>query len=109
MEFVETLEMRKKFDDVTLARLRSARPDGALAALGLVVRRDLAYVPSKDPSSCRVHVSDERGGVFELIVTGTKWFDQVAGAGGGGAIDVTMHVLRLDFVAAVRRLIAAGV
>lgn len=101
--------MRKNFDDVTLARLRSVRPDGALAAVGLTVRRDVFYVPSKDSSSCRIHVSDERGGVFELIVTGTKWFDQAAAVGGGGAIDVTMHVLRLGFVAAVRRLVAAGV
>ena len=100
--------MRKKFDDATLARLRDVRPDRALRALGLVVRVDQSYAPVKSSSSCRVHVSDERGGVFELLMTDAKWFDQAGGVGGGGAIDVVMHVLRIDFVAAVRRLVAAG-
>lgn len=100
--------MRKKFDDATLARLREVRPDRALHAIGLVVRVDQSYVPVKTSSSFRVHVSDDRGGVFELLITDAKWFDQAGGVGGGGAIDVVMHVLRIDFVAAVRRLVAAG-
>ena len=43
-------------------------------------------------------------GEFEILTTGTKWYDTRAKKGGGGAIDLAMHVLRLSFVDAVRRL-----
>ena len=47
------------------------------------------------------------GGMVELLVTGPKWYDTRAEKGGGGAIDLAMHLLRLDFVSAVKRLQAA--
>jgi hypothetical protein len=48
------------------------------------------------------------GADFELLVTGLKWFDARAGKGGGGAVDLCMHLLGLDFVAAVKLLCRAG-
>jgi hypothetical protein len=42
--------------------------------------------------------------VFELLVTGPKWYDTRAERGGGGAIDLAMYILRLSFVDAVKRL-----
>ncbi|MBZ3343388.1 hypothetical protein IPR00_22095, partial [Xanthomonas perforans] len=42
-------------------------------------------------------------GVVELLATGPKWYDTRAEKGGGGAIDLAMHLLRLDFVSAVKR------
>nr|WP_254176670.1 hypothetical protein [Pseudomonas aeruginosa] len=44
-----------------------------------------------------------------LLVTGAKFFDTRADKGGGGAIDLAMHLLRLDFVAAVKRLSSSRV
>lgn len=43
-------------------------------------------------------------GVVELVVTGARWYDTRAKKGGGGAIDLTMHLCGLDFVGAVKRL-----
>ncbi|WP_440525430.1 hypothetical protein [Serratia nevei] len=54
----------------------------------------------------RVNVALGGGGV-ELLATGPKWYDTRAEKGGGGAIDLAMHLLRLDFVSAVKRLQAA--
>jgi hypothetical protein len=38
------------------------------------------------------------------LTTGPKWYDTRAGKGGGGAIDLAMHVLGLSFVDAVKSL-----
>jgi len=50
-----------------------------------------------------VHVSVS-GGVVELLATGSKWYDTRVEKGGGGAIDLAMHLLGLDFVSAVKKL-----
>ncbi|WP_425534212.1 hypothetical protein [Xanthomonas citri] len=47
-------------------------------------------------------------GVVELLATGSKWYDTRGNKGGGGAIDLAMHLLRLDFVSAVKRLEGAA-
>jgi hypothetical protein len=39
-----------------------------------------------------------------IVVTGSQWFDNKAGAGGGGAIDLVMHIARVDFSVACRSL-----
>ena len=44
---------------------------------------------------------------FRICVNGFKWFDHDAGKGGGGAIDLTMHIMRLSFTGACAYL--AGV
>jgi hypothetical protein len=43
-------------------------------------------------------------GEFEILTTGPKWYDTRAKKGGGGAIDLAMHVLGLSFVDAVKLL-----
>ena len=43
-------------------------------------------------------------GEFEILTTGLKWYDTRAKKGGGGAIDLAMHVLGLSFVDAVKLL-----
>ncbi|MEK8034179.1 hypothetical protein AACH06_25415 [Ideonella sp. DXS29W] len=100
--------MRQKgFDAADLFRLRSVSLQQALAALGLHFRKDAEFAPVKQAGTERWYVSVD-GGVFELVVTGTKWFDPHEGRGGGGAIDLAMHLWRLDFVGAVKRLLSAG-
>ena len=38
------------------------------------------------------------------MTTGPKWYDTRAHYGGGGAIDLAMHLLNLSFVEAVKHL-----
>jgi Toprim-like/Protein of unknown function (DUF3991) len=39
-----------------------------------------------------------------IVVTGSRWFDNKAGIGGGGTIDLVMHIARVGFSAACRSL-----
>jgi Protein of unknown function (DUF3991)/Toprim-like len=39
-----------------------------------------------------------------IVVTGSRWFDNKAGVGGGGAIDLIIHIARVNFSAACRSL-----
>jgi hypothetical protein len=95
---------RRSFDPVVLDSLRSMTPQQTLDRLGLLWKRDPYFKPIKNQATVRLHVSIG-GGVTELLVTGPKWFDTRAKRGGGGAIDLTMHLLGLSFVDAVKRLV----
>jgi len=75
----------------------------ALDRLGLHWRRDPDFRPHRDPRTTWLHVT-VGAGVVELVVTGARWYDTRARKGGGGAIDLTMHVLGVSFVDAVKRL-----
>ncbi|WP_227695941.1 hypothetical protein [Psychrobacter fulvigenes] len=77
-----------------------------LDALALYWKGDPDFVPVKDKTTVRLNVALGGAGV-ELLATGPKWYDTRAGKGGGGAVDLTMHLLRLDFVAAVKHLQAS--
>jgi hypothetical protein len=94
---------RRSFDPASLARLRALTSDEALAILAVYIKRDPDYVPRKNTSSSRWHVLSSRGD-FEIITTGVKWFDMHARKGGGGAIDLAMHLEALSFVDAVNHL-----
>lgn len=45
-----------------------------------------------------------RGGCHNIVATGTRWFDNKAGVGGGGAIDLLRHLTGVDFTTACRLL-----
>lgn len=45
---------------------------------------------------------------FELVCQGPKFFDTRAKIGGGGAIDLTMHLHGIGFKAAARKVREAG-
>lgn len=77
----------------------------ALAALALHCKLDPTYLPIKDPRSRRWHARTACG-EFEILTTGCKWYDSRARTGGGGAIDLAMHVLHVSFVDAVKILTA---
>ncbi|GLR55210.1 hypothetical protein KYK30_31460 [Shinella yambaruensis] len=97
---------RKAFAPELLARLREMAVTEALDRLELYWKADPSFRPVKDKDTKRVNVS-VGGGVIELLVNGPKWYDTRQKRGGGGAIDLAMHVLRLDFVSAVKRLAAS--
>ena len=97
------MKMLKSFDVATLTRLREMAAGDALALLAIHVKADPTYLPVKAGHSRRWHVHTARG-EFEILTTGPKWYDTRAHQGGGGAIDLTMHVLGLSFVDAVKHL-----
>ena len=77
----------------------------ALIVLSTHFKHDPTYMSVKDAHSRRWHVSTARG-EFEILATGVKWYDTRAQLGGGGAIDLAMHLLGLSFVDAVKYLVA---
>jgi hypothetical protein len=90
-------------DNFELARWRSIPSERVLVAIAAHAKRDPAYAPIKDPRSSRWHASV--GGVdFELLMTGPMFGEAWARRGGGGAIDLVMHLTGLRFEAAVQRL-----
>ena len=86
-----------------LAEWRGMSAETALVALADHAKRDATFVPLKDETTSRWYVG-VCGRDFELLVTGPKFFDMRARVGGGGAIDLTMHLLRIDFRSAVEHL-----
>ena len=95
--------VRRSFDAATLARLRIFPAELVLVRLATEVKPDRSFRPKKDSASRRWQVFTERGD-FEILTTGPKWYDTRARLGGGGAIDLAMHLLGLSFVDAVRYL-----
>jgi len=93
----------RSFSSPTLKRLRALPSEVALGDLALDLKPDRTFVPLKDAGSRRWHAHTTLGD-FEIITTGPKWYDTRARKGGGGAIDLAMHVLGLSFVDAVKHL-----
>ena len=75
----------------------------ALAALGAHYKEDISYAPTHNKNSRRFHVS-VGGQDFELLISDKKWFDIRAGTGGGGTIDLTMHLFSESFARTIQRL-----
>lgn len=66
-------------------------------------KADASFIPMRDSHTHRWHlrVGDRE---FELLTSGPKWFDTRLKLGGGGGIDLAMHLLALDFRQAVTKL-----
>jgi hypothetical protein len=98
---------RRSFSPAMLTRLREMPSGDVLPLVAIDVKADPTYLPIKAGRSRRWHVLSIRG-EFEILTTGPKWYDMRARRGGGGAIDLAMHVLGVSFVDAVRHLTAAA-
>lgn len=90
-------------DNLTLAEWRRVELTSLLPSITDYAKRDSTFVPDKDPRTQRWHVSAD-GRDFELLLTGPKFWDTRGGVGGGGAIDLVMHLASVDFRSAVKRL-----
>jgi hypothetical protein len=95
--------VRRSFTLTVLARLRDMPSDQVLACLAIDLKPDLTFKPARNARSRRWHAHTICGD-FEILTTGPKWYDIRARKGGGGAIDLAMHVLGLSFVDAVKSL-----
>jgi hypothetical protein len=100
--------MRRTFHAATLTLLREMPSEVALELLTIHCKADPDYQPIKDPRSRRWHLRTT-GGEFEILTTGVKWYDARARIGGGGAIDLAMHILQVSFVDAVKTLTAGTI
>jgi hypothetical protein len=68
--------------------------------LATYAKRDANFAPIKDAATSRWHINAQ-GREFELLLTGAKFFDTRARRGGGGAVDLAMHLFGVDFRDAV--------
>lgn len=93
----------KKLPDDLIAKARAKPLLDVLEDLGYYVSRDSAFEPRKSKRTVSVFISSD-GDVRELILTGEKWYDKRAEVGGGGAIDLVMHLTGRSFVQAVKCL-----
>lgn len=93
---------RKRFNPADLNRIRALPLEKVFQVLGLYYSEDFSYKPVNGKSQ-RFNVSVNYE-VFELIVTNDKWFDTRSGVGGGGSIDLTMHLFSCSFTEAVKTL-----
>jgi hypothetical protein len=90
-------------DNSLLERWRSLDAAIVVRTLADYAKPDPTYVPVKARHSQRWH-ANVRGRDFELLLTGPKFWDTRLDVGGGGAIDLTMHLAGVDFKGAVRLL-----
>lgn len=98
--------MKKRFDEKLLTQFREQKTEETFKYLGLYYSIDRDFVPVGNPNTKRFNVSVNNQ-VFEIVSTGVKWFDTRWKKGGGGAIDLVMHLYGVDFVAAVKILMKA--
>lgn len=96
-----------RIDSGELGRWRTLDAVVTLLALADHAKRDPTFEPIKNQATTRWH-ANLQGRDFELLLTGPKFFDTRAETGGGGAIDLTMHLLRADFKAATSILRRKG-
>lgn len=94
---------REPVDNSELARWRAMPSLVVLKALADHIKQDPDFEPLSSHETTRWHVSVE-GQDYEFLCTGPKFYDTRQQHGGGGAIDLVMHLYQLDFKRAVERL-----
>lgn len=99
--------MTGPWTDADVFRARSVPLLKVLSHVCDYVKEDPDYTP-RDPAtgSRRFQVNFHRRD-FRLILTGEKWLDELVnrgaeGRGGGGGIDLVMHLTGANFVQAVK-------
>ena len=87
---------RRSVDNLTLERWRALDALLVLEKLGSYVKVDDAFEPLSAHGTQRYHINVE-GQDFELLLRGPKFFNTQLQRGGGGAVDLVMHVRHVDF------------
>lgn len=90
-----------------LERWRAMDARVVLNAIADHSKQDRTFDPRTSHDTTRWH-ANIAGRDVELLCTGPKFFDTRARRGGGGAIDLLMHLYGIDFKAAVARLRSRG-
>ncbi|MDZ7653422.1 MAG: hypothetical protein U5L03_13170 [Burkholderiaceae bacterium] len=90
-----------------LVRLRGLPALDVLLLLAEHTKVDRDFKPTRAKSTQRLYVR-AAGAEWELLVNGPKFYDTRARKGGGGAVDLVMHLWRVPFKKAMATLRAAG-
>jgi len=90
-----------------LEKLRNLAAAQVVCACATHAKRDVTFEPTTATETERWHVN-AAGREFELLLRGPKFYDKRAKRGGGGAIDLVMHLYSLSFSEAVALLKKAG-
>lgn len=93
--------MQNLVDNRTLEQWRSISALEVLDMLGCYSKADTSYEPISAKKTRRYHVH-ANGRDWELLITGPKFWDTRANKGGGGAVDLVIHLFSTDFRGAVR-------
>lgn len=91
-------------DNSSLVRWRSLDANIVLAAIADHAKEDSSFVPSAAMGTTRWHAS-VFGRDVELLLLGPKFWNTRERVGGGGAIDMVMHLAGVNFKAATRILV----
>ena len=97
------LSAKGRVGEMELRKYREMDCAVALPLLADYVKADDSFVPILTSHTHRWHLV-AKGRQFELLTTGAKWFDTREQRGGGGAVDLTMHLFQADFKQAVALL-----
>ena len=97
----------KRVGQDTLGRLQALPAVDVVLKLADFAKEDATFEPVQSQLTTRWHVT-VAGSEYELLLTGPKFWDTRAGVGGGGAIDLAMHLTGSDFRAAVAELVRRG-
>jgi hypothetical protein len=100
--------VRQLVDNSTLHRWRGLNAAQLLVHLADHAKQDPSFSPTTAVHTTRWHTRFDTC-EFELLCTGPKFFDTRANIGGGGAVHLVTHCMRLDFKGAVRFLQERGV
>lgn len=87
---------RRAVDNSTLERWRALDALLVLEKLGCYAKVDNTFEPLKSQDTQRYHFNAE-GRDYELLLRGPKFFDTRLQRGGGGTVDLVMHVRHVDF------------
>lgn len=91
---------RRAVDNSDLERWRALDALAVLRAVAEHLKEDESFSPIGAPGTSRLHVS-AAGHDWELLVQGPKFWDARARLGGGGAVDLVMHLNQIGFKQAV--------
>jgi hypothetical protein len=97
----------KAVNKTVLERWRAMDAHVVLNAIADYSKQDRTFDPRKSHDTTRWH-AHIAGHDVELLCTGPKFFDTRAHRGGGGAVDMVMHLYGVDFKAAVAQLQSSG-
>lgn len=95
--------IENRVSEEELLRYRQLDCGMVLPLLSDHLKGDRDFTALKNRHTHRWHLT-ANGQDFELLTTGPKWFDTRANRGGGGAIDLCMHLSSFTFKQAVTRL-----
>lgn len=94
---------RQSVGNFALERWRSLDALLVLEKLGCYVKVDHTFEPLTAHGTQRYYVN-AKGQDFELLLLGPKFFDTHLQRGGGGAVDLVMHMHQVDFKGATELL-----